>query len=374
MFFVSGQSKTISDIPLSLIDENPFNCRKYYEENDDHKLAQSLKCHGLLAPVKVRRNGSRFQLVYGHRRARAARFLGWQTIKCEVEDVSDESMLNFSLIENLERKNLSDFETAVSFWRMNREFGKTFEEIGRLTGYSAAHVCNFARMTEMFDDREELMNDPTVIADMQQITEHHSRILLRIENPETRRRLLRLVVAENLSVRDLQRMVQKFRVWFSSGRKDEADQSFFETEIEEQRPDATEVIVRSLMAEEELPHNGDFDAFQNLHAFDRGFSMYSNLPPFERFEGLQALEHEKKWFFSIGPKIKHTLRDVRIQFFSSVALATLSVDQGQKSGGKIGSERGTVLFVNVDGTWKIVHEHWSNFQDKAVSNSIIVEK
>src|SRR5271169_1003992 len=123
------------DIPLSLIDDNPFNCRKSYIKQEDQKLANSLKLLGLMSPVKLRRNGLRYQLVYGHRRVRAARSLSWQTIRAEVEDLSDESMLELSLVENIERKNLSDFETAISYWRMNREFGMTFEEIGNLTGY-----------------------------------------------------------------------------------------------------------------------------------------------------------------------------------------------------------------------------------------------
>jgi ParB/RepB/Spo0J family partition protein len=322
-----------------------------------------------LSPVKVRCHGSRYQLVYGHRRARAARSLGWRTIRAEVEDLSDELMLQISLMENLERKNLSDFERAISFWRMNREFGKTFEEIGQLTGHSAPHVCNFVRMTGMFDDHEDLMNDPAVLADLQQITEHHSRILLRIENPETRRRLLRLVVAEDLSVRDLQRMVQKFRAWFRSGRSEEPDHNIFEIRSGNKRDDAAETIVKSLMAEEELPHQGDYEAFQNLHAFEKGFSMYSNRPPFERYEGSEAIEHEKNWFFSVGPKASRTVRDVRVQFYSNVALATLSVDHGKGSGRTSPNERGSVLFVNLDGTWKIVHEHWS---DSDVDNEELV--
>jgi ParB family transcriptional regulator, chromosome partitioning protein len=350
-----------SDIPLSLIDDNPFNCRKSYEKPEELKLANSLKQLGLMSPVKVRPKGSRYQLVYGHRRVRAARSLNWQAVRAEVENLSDELMLEYSLIENMERKNLSDLETGISFWRMNREFGKTFEEIGKLTGYSPTHICNYVRMTQMFDDHENLMDDTTVISDLQQITEHHARILLRVDDSETRRRLLKLVVVEDLSVRDLQRIVQKFRVWFKSEHKGEMEQSFLEAQAGKNN-DATEAIVKSLMAEEELPHKGDFEAFQNLHAFENGFSMYSNTPPLERFEGPQALEHEKNWFFSVGSKINHSVRDVKIQFFSSVALATLSVDQGPESSRKIGSERGTVLFMNIDGAWKIVHEHWSNFQ------------
>ena len=111
----------LSDIPLSLIDENPFNSRRSYVRHEDLKLSNSLNPLGLMTPVRVRKTGSRYQLVYGHRRVRAARMLSWSTIKAEVEDLSDEMMLKFSLIENMERKNLSDFETATSFWRMNRE-------------------------------------------------------------------------------------------------------------------------------------------------------------------------------------------------------------------------------------------------------------
>lgn len=312
-------------------------------------MAESLERFGLLSPIKARRSGPRFQLVYGHRRVRAARLLKWQTIRAEVDEISDELMLNISLIENLERKNLSDFETAMSFWRLNREFGKTFEEIGKLTRYSAAHVCNYVRMTGMFDDHEEMMKDPSVLADLQRISEHHSRILLRIENAETRRRLLRMVISDDLSVRDLQRIVQKFRVWFKP-YEDHQSPTLDRTEKK-----AEESIINSLMDEAELPHKGNFEAFQNLHAFEKGFSLYSNLPPFERFEGAKAVEHEKDWFFSIGPKEKRTIKDIRIQFYSAVALATLSVDRKPDSG-----ERGTVLFVNVDGEWKIIHEHWSS--------------
>ena len=184
------ETKMISEIPLNLIADNPFNCRKAYSEKEDLKLANSLKSLGLMSPIKVRSTGSNYQLVFGHRRVRAARMLDWQTIRAEVEELSDESMLKYSLLENMERKNLSDLEAGISFWRMNREFGKTYEEIGKMVGYSSAHVCNFVRMTEMFDDHEDLGNDPSLFSDLQHISEHHARILSRIDNSETRRRLL----------------------------------------------------------------------------------------------------------------------------------------------------------------------------------------
>jgi len=351
----------LADIPLILIDENPYNSRKAYVRRDDLILVDSLKEIGLMSPVKVRSTGSRYQLVFGHRRVRAARMLNWETIRGEVVELSDELMLRYSLIENIERRNLSDFEIAISFRRMNREFGKTYGEIGKMVGCSAAHVCNFVRMVEMFDDHEDVVNDPSLFADLQRITEHHARILLRVDNSETRRQLLQLVVAEDLSVRDLQRIVQRFRSWFNSQENYGTEPPLFEPRSKK-LSDAKDQIVRCLIAKEKLPQIGDFPAFQKMHAFEKGFSLYSNVPPFERFEGIQALEHEKKWFFSVGPSINLSVRDVRIQFFSDVALATLSVDRTNKSGRILGSVRGSVLFANFEGNWMVVHEHWSNSQ------------
>ena len=347
------------DIPLILIDENPYNSRKAYDRQDDLTLVESLKDVGLMSPVKVRSTGSRYQLVFGHRRVRAARTLNWETIRGEVVNLSDELMLRYSLVENIERRNLSDFEIAISFRRMNREFGKTYEDIGKMVGHSASHVCNFVRMVEMFDDDEDIVSDPSLFADLQRITEHHARILLRVDSSETRRQLLQLVVAEDLSVRDLQRIVQRFRSWFNSDQKNWKESFLFETQSKK-LSDAENEIVRRLIAKEKLPHIGDFPAYQKMHAFEKGFSLYSNVPPFERLEGTQALEHEKKWFFSVEPTIDLTVRDVRVQFFSDAALATLSVDRTNKSGRILGSVRGSVLFANFEGNWMVVHEHWSN--------------
>jgi ParB family transcriptional regulator, chromosome partitioning protein len=348
-----------ANIALSLIDENPYNSRKAYDRRDVLNLVDSLKEIGLMSPVKVRSTGKRYQLVFGHRRVRAARMLKWETIRGEVVDLSDESMLKCSLIENMERRNLSDFEIAISFRRMNREFGKTYGEIGKMVGYSAPHVCNFVRMVEMFDDHEDVTREPSLFADLQRITEHHARILLRVNNSETRRQLLQLVVAEDLSVRDLQRIVQRFRSWFNSDLKERIELSLLEP-TSRKISEARDEIVRCLIAKEKLPHIGDFLTFQRMHAFERGFSLYSNVPPFERLEGNQALEYEKKWFFSLDPSINLKVRDVKIQFFSDVALATLSVDRTNRTGRVLGSVRGSVLFANFEGRWMVVHEHWSN--------------
>jgi len=117
-------------IPLELIHDNPYNPRKFYEQAEIRSLAESMAKVGLLNPVKVREAAPGFELVHGHRRVRAARLLEWSGIQATIATLSDEELLLVSLIENLEREDLSDYEKALAFKRMHDEFGKTEEQVG----------------------------------------------------------------------------------------------------------------------------------------------------------------------------------------------------------------------------------------------------
>ena len=157
--------------------------------------------------------GDRYQIVFGQRRSKAGRLLGWNTISAEIKNLGDEEMIEISLAENLSREDLSDYEKALCFRRMKVEFGRTYGEIGSLVGLSESHVCNYVRMIELFDD-DTLRKHPSLITELHKISEHHARILLRVSDMNDRIQMLKLVVSENLSVRDLDRMSQRFRSWF----------------------------------------------------------------------------------------------------------------------------------------------------------------
>ena len=88
--------------------------------------------------------------MYGHRRIRAYRTLGLEAIPAEVGDFTNEESIQKSLIENVMRENLSDYEKAVTFQRMNEDFGKSYVEIAALLGYSKTHICNYFRMLKLF--------------------------------------------------------------------------------------------------------------------------------------------------------------------------------------------------------------------------------
>src|SRR5271170_1367377 len=106
---------------------------------------------GLLSPIKARpkNNSQKYELIFGHRRVRAAKYLKWESIPAEIEMVSDEQMLNFSLAENLSRADLSDYEKALSYHRMHMQFGKKYEEIAKISGCSKQRISNYVRMVHL---------------------------------------------------------------------------------------------------------------------------------------------------------------------------------------------------------------------------------
>jgi len=338
---------------LSEVKDNPFNSRIFFEDEHVRNLANSINQLGLLQPVKVRRNGHAYELAYGHRRVRAARLLGWTKIPAEIANLSDEKLFMLSLSENMERDDLSDYEIGLSLSRLHKSFDKSYEEIGSLVGYSKQHVSNLIAMTKLFDE-EELRKDPTLRDSLREISEHHARLLGRIDNGGGRANALRLIVSEGMSVRDLQRTMQKLGGWFDGEDPGLHD----DVATPESNPEESEIskIRKLLLSEYELPHTGDFQRFSHFHNFNSDFSIIPSYLPTKLYEGKAAYLEERNWFYSIGPKVKARIKGMKVRFFGDVALALLTVDYD-----KDGTSRaafGSVLFVKRR-TWRIVHEHWS---------------
>ena len=350
-------------VPLDLIRDNPYNSRRHYEESEIRSLAESILKVGLLNPVRVRRCESGFELVHGHRRVRAVRLLDRKAIQATIGSYSDEELLIVSLVENLERKDLSDYEKALSFRRMHDEFGKTEEDIGKLVGLSKGAISNYILMTRLIDE-DTLSADAVLRKAMYSVSEHHARYLARIGDLEERAKMLKLVVAENLSVRDLQRMALRLRSWFvptnvpSKGGVDGRQEGF---EVDSGRAGDVREIRAILLAEFSLPKKGDFRSFADLHAFGDGFSIYSDFPPYRRITGAKAMEKERDWFQTVAPHLTARIRDIKTQIFGNTALATLYVDQrGKVKGRQVKNVlRGSVFFEKRSDRWKIIHEHWS---------------
>jgi len=357
MFKLPNLKEAMDPLPIHLLDDNPFNSRCNYDEKAIRSLSDSISKNGLLCPIQVRQNQGRYQIVYGHRRVRAARLLNWKTIVGVVRDFSDEQMLQFSLVENVHRHNLTDYETAVSFRRLNLEFRKTYDEIGKLFGFSRSHVCNIIAMLSLFDEIA-IKNDPRIKSNLLKITEHHSRILSRINDLQMRTRMLELTVSQGLSVRELQKILGTLRGWFSE-TGNEPGHGSSDADVEQIRALLTAPFV--------LPQKGEFEKYLAMHAFDK-LSVYDDFAPYERLEDERLLvDHMKVWFNAIAPQITMKVRDLQVKRFGDIALATAYVDYKRKTKGRPFQmvSRGTVVFSKSPDGWKIVHKHWSKLEKNA---------
>jgi ParB family transcriptional regulator, chromosome partitioning protein len=364
------------DLSVDSIYVNPHNSRTKYSDASISTLARSLKENGQLVLIRVRpseKYPGKYDLIYGHRRLLAAKKLGWNTIKAEIENVSEAQMAVQSLVENVQRENLSDYEKALFFQKLNTEFNLTYLQIGRIVGASKQSVANHLAMLRLFTI-DEMNRCPDLKMCLQSITEHHARSLARVPDFESRADLVRKTVREKLSSRDLANIVNKLRSWF-------ATPTLVETPTNEETSDCPSIgtndcheeesVKKVLIESYQLAKSGDFEAFKRTHALNMGYSLFSLLSSFELCEGENAINHEKMWF-SLASKISWKLENIKINVFDSVAVATLKVVySGLYIGSKALCTRGTVVLVKKDGNWKVFHEHYSQFPKKGQASLVI---
>jgi ParB family chromosome partitioning protein len=188
------------EIPVDRIDPNPEQPRRRFDEDALAALSDSIRQHGLLQPVVVRRAGERYELLVGERRWRAARKAGLAAIPAVVADTPDRDRLELALIENVQRRDLNPIELAHAFKTLI-ESGKTQDEIGRRVSLDRSTVANHVRLLEL---PRELQED----VEEQRLTAGHARALLAVANPERRRHLRDKIVREQLSVRDAEALAR----------------------------------------------------------------------------------------------------------------------------------------------------------------------
>lgn len=276
--------------------------------------------------------------------------------------------MRFSLVENLERENLSDFEKAFTLERISKEFNLTYNNIARTLGISKQSVSNYIAMLRLFTN-EELAKNPQLLQDLHAITEHHARILSRISDTGTRMDLLHTVVKEGLSVRELSNIVGRLRSWFGNEDRPNTSKSHLgqSASIAGQKHlrEVTDVIRRHF----ELPETGQFKEFADLHLFDDGFSRFSSYAPYDLAEGNTARSRLHDWFCHVRSQERVTIDNLRVKVFDRVAVATLVLKYTRKGNDKQHTRlsRGTIVLACQHDSWKIFHEHYSNLEQIQVS-------
>jgi len=189
-------------IAIALIDPNPLQPRRVFQQDALQQLADSIRQHGIIQPLVVRRSGPRYQLVAGERRWRAAKIAGFTEVPAVVQEISDDRLLEITLIENIQREDLNPMELALAFERMARELNINQEEIGRRTGKDRSTISNSVRLLQLPPDLQQLVAE-------RRLSAGHARSLLALTDEDMQRKLAEKIVAQGLSVRQVERITKK---------------------------------------------------------------------------------------------------------------------------------------------------------------------
>jgi ParB family transcriptional regulator, chromosome partitioning protein len=191
----------VARLRLDQIDPNPLQPRRTFRAERLQELAQSIQSNGIIQPIVVRASGSRYQLVAGERRWRAAQIAGLDVIPAVVEQISDDRLLEVTLIENIQREDLNPIETAIAFERLATDLGISHEEIGRRTGKDRSTITNFLRLLQLPPDIQQLVADG-------RIRQGHARCLLGLPT-EMQRQVAEKIITQDMSVRQVERLTQR---------------------------------------------------------------------------------------------------------------------------------------------------------------------
>ena len=193
-----------ADMDIELIKPNALQPRIKFGESGIRELAQSIKTSGVLQPIVVVPDGSHYRIIVGERRWRAAQKAGLKRIPAIVRTIPKEQELEVSLIENLQREELNSLEIANAYQRLVQELDLTQQDVADKVGKDRTSVTNYLRLLKLpAEVQEKLAND--------KISMGHARALISVENAELQVALTRQVVDKQLSVRELERLIQKLK-------------------------------------------------------------------------------------------------------------------------------------------------------------------
>jgi len=255
------------EISLRRIRPNPFQPRKAVDAEDLKLLRDSIASHGVLQPVVVRPRGDDFELIAGERRWRAARLAGLEAVPAVVRDgVSDGEMLELALVENVQRRDLNPIEKADGYRRLMDSLGITQEAVAAKVGLRRSTIANHLRLLELPEEVREAVGKRA-------LSMGHARALLGLPVKEDRISLMQETVAEDLSVREVER-----RVRAALGRIPQPQDGNGKERIESAAPSAEvppwakeieDRLRQSLETRVELVHGPGFRGKIQIEYFDR---------------------------------------------------------------------------------------------------------
>lgn len=254
------------ELPLGLIDRNPYQTRLHLDEPAMEELVASIRATGVVQPIVVRPIGSgRFQLIAGQRRWEASRRAGKTAIPAVLREVSDQQAMELTIIENLQRQDLNPMEQARAFDRLGREFGLTQEQMAQRTGIDRATVSNYIRLLKLPAPVQTLVEQG-------KLSFGHAKVLLSLDSLEMINKLADRVVEQGLSVRALEQLLFGLE---HPAEKEEAKERFLDPNVRQAQMEMERSLGVRVQIKDRNGRGRIVIEYKSLEDFDRVVEMLS---------------------------------------------------------------------------------------------------
>jgi len=190
---------SVTELRINQVEPNSEQPRKVFDQEKLEALAESIKNHGVVQPIIVKREGPYYKIVAGERRWRAAKLAGLKTIPVIIKDITSREVMEIALIENLQREDLNPIEEAEAYQKLIEEYSITQEEVAKIVGKSRAAIANTVRLLTLTDEIKEMLSDG-------RLTSGHARTLITIPDPQRQNQLAKTIVEKNLTVRESEKL------------------------------------------------------------------------------------------------------------------------------------------------------------------------
>lgn len=195
-------SNNIININVKEIIPNTYQPRKYFKDEALEELSESIKVHGIIQPITVRKRGEFYELVAGERRWRAAKLAEMTEVPCSVIEISDVESAEIALLENLQREDLNFIEEAEAYYNLINDHKFTQEQLAKRMGKKQSTIANKLRILKLSEPIREICVDNN-------LTERHARALLSVDNSKLQKKILNKVIKDKLNVRQTEEFINK---------------------------------------------------------------------------------------------------------------------------------------------------------------------
>jgi len=213
-------------VKITMVKPNREQPRKNFDDEALEELAESIKKHGLLQPILVQDRNDYYEIIAGERRWRAAMKAGLKEVPVIIKNLTEQEIVEIALIENIQREDLNPIEEALAYKRLLTEFNLKQEEVAERVSKSRTAVTNSMRLLKLDEEIQKMVEN-------EELTTGHARSLLSIDDPAVQLELAKKIIAEKLSVRDIEKLVKNYGKTNPVKKKKDNEMDVFYKDLED---------------------------------------------------------------------------------------------------------------------------------------------